>query len=130
MPNRTPLPLAALAMGLSLAMAAPVHAADPAAGKKVYRKCQACHVLNKPTNRVGPHLQGIFGRTAGSLEGFKYSKAMKKAGADGLVWNDETMTAYLKKPRSFIKGSRMAFAGLKKDADIANLLAYMMQETQ
>ena len=127
---RESLGLAAIAVIMMAASTTTVPAADLAAGKKVFRKCQGCHVLDRPSNRAGPHLNNVFGRTAGSVKAFKYSKAMKKAGADGLVWNDETMAAYLKKPRAFIKGGRMAFSGLKKDADIANVLSHIKQESQ
>ena len=75
--------------------------------KKVFNKCKACHVVNKTKNKVGPHLKGIIGRQAASVEGYKYSKAMK---ASGLVWDDATLAAYLKKPRKFVKGTKMAFA--------------------
>ena len=98
-------------------------AGDVAAGEKVFKKCKACHVVNKEQNRTGPHLVNLFGRTAGSLEGYKkYSKAMKSS---GIVWDEKTLDAYLKAPKKYVKGTRMAFAGLKKDADRANVIAYM-----
>ena len=98
-------------------------AGDVAAGEKVFKKCKACHVVNKEQNRTGPHLVNLFGRPAGSLEGYKkYSKAMKSS---GIVWDEETLDAYLKAPKKYVKGTRMAFAGLKKDADRANVIAYM-----
>ena len=98
-------------------------AGDVAAGEKVFKKCKACHVVNKEQNRTGPHLVNLFGRPAGSLEGYKkYSKAMKSS---GIVWDEETLDAYLKAPKKYIQGTRMAFAGLKKDADRANVIAYM-----
>lgn len=98
-------------------------AGEVAAGEKVFKKCKACHVVNKEQNRTGPHLVNLFGRAAGSLEGYKkYSKAMKSS---GIVWDEETLDAYLKAPKKYIKGTRMAFAGLKKDADRANVIAYM-----
>lgn len=100
---------------------------DPVAGKKVFRKCQACHVVDQDRNRVGPHLVGIFGRTAGAVDGFKYSKAM--AGS-GIVWDETTIAAYLRNPKKYIPGNRMAFAGLKKEADIANVLAYLKDATR
>ena len=98
-------------------------AGDVAAGEKVFKKCKACHVVNKEQNRTGPHLVNLIGRAAGSLEGYKkYSKAMKSS---GIVWDEETLDAYLKAPKKYVKGTRMAFAGLKKDADRANVIAYM-----
>mgnify|MGYP001204827214 CR=1 FL=1 len=98
-------------------------AGDVAAGEKVFKKCKACHVVNKEQNRTGPHLVNLFGRAAGSLEGYKkYSKAMKSS---GIVWDEKTLDAYLKAPKKYVKGTRMAFVGLKKDAHRANVIAYM-----
>ena len=98
-------------------------AGDVAAGEKVFKKCKACHVVNKEQNRTGPHLVNLFGRTAGSLEGYKkYSKAMKSS---GIVWDEETLDAYLKAPKKYVKGTRMAFVGLKRGADRANVISYM-----
>jgi cytochrome c len=98
---------------------------DAAAGKTVFKKCMACHAADKEQNRVGPHLVGIVGRAAGSVEGFAYSDAMKAKGAEGLVWDEANITAYSKAPKEFIPGNKMAFAGLKKDEDIINLIAYL-----
>ena len=100
---------------------------DVAAGEKVFRKCKACHVLDEEKNKVGPHLVAIIDRPVASVEGFKYSKAMKAKGEEGMVWTEETLTEYLKAPRKFIKGTKMAFAGLKKDEDITNLIAYVKE---
>jgi cytochrome c2 len=100
---------------------------DPAAGEKVFNKCKACHVVDAETNRVGPSLHGVFGRTAGTVEGFNYSSAMKDS---GVVWSDETITEYVSDPKGFVPGNRMAFPGLKKPEDIANLLAYLHQEAE
>lgn len=96
------------------------------AGEKVFKKCQACHTVGEGAkHRVGPELNELFGRTAGSAEGYKYSKAMIEAGEGGLVWDATSLTEYLIKPKDMIKGTKMAFAGLKKDDDIANVLAYL-----
>lgn len=97
-------------------------AGDVKAGKKVFRKCKACHKLEEGKNGAGPHLVGLFGREAGSVEGFRYSKAM--AGS-GIVWDAETLTGFLAKPKTYLKGTKMAFNGLKKPADIENVLAYL-----
>ena len=114
--------LAAIAFSVSAQAAEP----DVDKGKKVFRKCKACHEVEKEKNKVGPHLINLFGRTAGELEGYKFSKAMKKKGADeGLVWNDETLDAYLTKPKAYIKGTKMAFPGLKKEKDRVNIIAYL-----
>jgi cytochrome c len=98
---------------------------DPEKGEKVFNKCKTCHEIEDEKNKVGPHLVGIFGRPAGSVEGFKYSDAMKSA---GVVWEDETITAYLKDPKGYIPGNRMVFPGLRKDEEIADLLAYLQEE--
>jgi len=97
-------------------------AGDVKAGKKVFKKCKACHKMKAGKNGVGPHLVGVIGREAGAVEGFKYSKAM--AGS-GLVWDAETLTGFLTKPKKYLKGTKMTFNGLKKPADIENVLAYI-----
>ena len=99
---------------------------DPEKGEKVFNKCKTCHEIEDEKNKVGPHLVGIFGRPAGSVEGFKYSDAMKSS---GVVWEDETITAYLKDPKGYIPGNRMVFPGLRKDEEIADLLAYLQEES-
>ena len=103
-------------------MAAPAQAGDAAAGEKVFRKCKSCHYVDKEKNKTGPHLVNLIGRTAGSIDGYKYSKAM--AGS-GLIWDEATLAGFLAKPKSYLKGTKMAFAGLKKDSDIANVIAYL-----
>lgn len=100
---------------------------DPEKGEKVFNKCKACHVVDKEQNRVGPHLVGILGRPAGSVEGFKYSDAMQSS---DVVWEEETMAAYLKDPKGYIPGNRMVFPGLRKDEEIADLLAYLQEESE
>src|SRR6185436_6729180 len=100
---------------------------DAAAGNKVFNKCMACHDSVNDKNKIGPSLHGVVGRTAGSLPSFqaKYSDAMKAAGAGGLVWDDANLGEYLKDPKAKIPGNKMAFPGLKVDADIANVIAYL-----
>lgn len=100
---------------------------DVKKGSRVFKKCKACHKLEAGKNGVGPSLHGIFNRPSGVVEGFKYSDAMLEA---NLVWDVETMTAYLKKPKKFMPGTKMVFAGLKKDKDITNLLAYLAENAQ
>jgi cytochrome c len=103
----------------------PALAQDAVAGKKVFAKCAACHDAKAEKNKVGPHLVGIVGRKAGTVEGFKYSEAMIAAGAGGLVWDDANIGEYVKAPKEKIPGNKMAFPGLKVDADIANVIAYL-----
>ncbi len=102
-------------------------AGDAANGEKVFKKCVACHAVGEGArNKVGPHLNDVFGRVAGGLEDFKYSKAMLAAGEAGLVWDEATMAEYFASPRTMIKGTRMAFAGLKKESEIVDVLAYLV----
>ena len=99
-----------------------VAAADADKGAKVFRKCKSCHTLEVGKRRLGPSLAGIIGRKAGTVEKFKYSKAM--AAAD-IVWDEANLSMFLKKPKKFIKGTKMSFPGLRKPVDIENLLAYL-----
>jgi cytochrome c len=100
---------------------------DAAAGKTVFNKCMPCHDALTDKNKIGPSLHGVFGRTAGTLESYasKYSANMKEAGAGGLVWDDTNLTAYLHNPKEVIPKGKMAFPGLKQDADVANVIAYL-----
>lgn len=100
---------------------------DAEAGAKVFKRCQACHVVDKEQNRVGPYLLGLFGRKAGSVEGYRYSDAMKSA---DLVWSEDTLDAYLENPKKLIPKNRMAFPGLKKEADRQNVIAYLEDATR
>ncbi|NND50339.1 MAG: cytochrome c family protein [Rhizobiales bacterium] len=103
---------------------------DAKKGKSVFKRCVACHSVDKEKNKVGPHLVGIMGRKAGVVEKFKYSKAMLAKGAEGLVWDETNIDAYLEKPRKFIPKNRMAFVGLKKAKDRANVIAYLKEATK
>ncbi|MEM9628282.1 MAG: cytochrome c family protein [Pseudomonadota bacterium] len=109
-----------------LTMAAPLALAegDAAAGKKVFNKCKACHVVDSEKNRLGPHLVGIFGREAGSVDGYKYSKAMQES---GVTWDETTIAEYLADPKGYIPKNKMAFPGLKKEEDVANVIAYLKE---
>ena len=100
---------------------------DAALGKKVFNRCMACHEAATDRDKVGPHLLGVVGRTAGSAESFlgHYSEAMKSAGAAGLVWDEANLTEYLRAPKLKVPGNRMAFAGLASDDDITNVIAYL-----
>jgi len=96
-------------------------------GAKIYKRCRACHTLEQDgRNKVGPNLWGIYGAKAGEKEGYAYSKAML---ASNIVWDQETMDAYLKKPAEYVKGTKMSFIGLKKQEDRDAVQAYMLVET-
>ncbi|MBW0157390.1 c-type cytochrome [Sedimentimonas flavescens] len=102
---------------------------DPAlvaAGETVFKKCKACHKVGEGAKHAtGPSLNGVVGRKAGGADGFKYSPAMIAAGDAGMVWDHETIGAYLKDPKGFVPKNKMSFAGLKKEDDIAAVLAYI-----
>jgi cytochrome c2 len=102
--------------------AAVVAAADPAAGEKVFKKCQACHKLEEGANGVGPHLYGVVGRAVGSVDGFNYSGKLK---AVAETWTADTLNEFLTKPRDYAPGTKMAFNGLRKEQDRANVIAYL-----
>ena len=123
--SRFPEIAAAAALVLAVWQGAAV-AQDTAAGEKVFAKCKACHAVGEGAkNKVGPELNGIVGRAAGSLPDYKYSKAMEGKGAEGLIWDEASLAAYLADPRGFVKGTKMAFAGLKKPEDLENIIAYL-----
>lgn len=105
----------------------PSQAQDAAAGEKVFMQCKVCHIADKDQNKVGPSLNGVIGRTAGTHPGFSYSQNMVAAGKSGVKWDEPTLTTYLHDPRAMVKGTKMAFVGLKKDEDIANVIAYLKQ---
>lgn len=97
-------------------------AGDAAKGEKIFKKCKACHVVNEEKNKTGPHLVNIIDRPAASVESYKkYSKAMKNS---GFVWDEATLDGYLAAPKKYLKGTKMAFAGLRKEKDRADIIAY------
>ena len=98
-----------------------------AEGAKVFKKCLACHSITEGgANKIGPALWGVLGRPAGSVPGYKYSKAMA---AHNKNWSVEEMNGFLTKPKDWIKGTKMSFAGLKKAADRAAVILYMNENT-
>ncbi len=99
---------------------------DPERGAQVFKACKACHRIGEgATNRVGPHLNGIFGRRAGSVEGFRYSEGLMREGADGLVWDWRTLDAYIENPKALVSKTRMNFRGIKDAEQRADLLAWL-----
>ena len=109
----------------------PAHAGDGVKGAKIYKKCVSCHMIGDGAkNRVGPHLNGIIGREIGAIADYKYSKAMVKYAATAKVWSEENLAAYLESPRKLVKGGRMAFAGLRKEKDRADVIAYLKENAK
>lgn len=103
-----------------------IAAGDPEKGANVFKKCKACHALGEGAkNKVGPHLNNIFDGAAGAVEGYKYSKALTAQADAGLVWDETTLSEFLKKPKSYLPGTKMSFSGLKKESDRENLIAYL-----
>lgn len=106
----------------------PTLAADADKGEKVFKKCKACHKVEAgKKSPVGPNLNGVIGRTAGTGDFKRYSKAMRQAGENGLVWDEKALADYLTAPKKFLKGTKMAFPGLKKEKDRDNVIAYLKQ---
>ncbi len=101
---------------------------DADRGANLFRQCIGCHQVGEGAkNRIGPHLNGIFGRRAGSIEGFDYSKSMERASSDGLTWDYDLLDAYIENPRVLISGTRMSFRGIKDAQDRHDVLAYLRQ---
>jgi cytochrome c len=101
------------------------HAQDAAAGEKVFAPCKACHQIGENAkNAVGPILNGLIGRKAGTVEGYNYSPANKNS---GLTWDEATFTEYIQNPKAKVPGTKMTFPGLKDEQKIKDLLAYLKQ---
>lgn len=110
------------ALLLTTAMAAPVLAeGDAENGEKVFRRCKACHVIDAETNRLGPHLVGVYGREAGAVEGYNYSSGLAEA---ELVWDEETLDPWLADPKAMIPDTKMVLK-LSKPEDRADVIAYL-----
>ncbi len=108
-----------------LAFAPAAQAQDAAAGEKVFVQCRACHQVGETAkNTVGPLLNGLFGRTAGTVEGYNYSEANKKS---GIVWDEKVFAEYIANPKEKIPGTKMVYAGLKGEQRIADLTAFLKQ---
>ena len=125
---RIPFP-AVLACLSTMSLAPAAIAQDLSAGEDLFERCVACHTVEKDgTNRVGPNLWGLFDSPAGQREtGFAYSDALQNS---GVVWTDETLSAYLARPRTFVPGTRMIFAGMKRADQREDLIAYLRSVTR
>ena len=100
---------------------------DAEKGKRLFNRCKACHNLTATARRrIGPNLDNLFGRQAGAQDGFKYSKALMEA---DFIWTEKNLDEWLAQPRSFLPGNKMAFAGLRKEQDRKDLMAYLRVAT-
>jgi cytochrome c len=120
--------LALAGAGLAVMASSGALGADVAKGERVFQQCKACHTIDKGGKKsVGPNLFAVFGRKAGGLEGFAYSEAMKNS---GIVWDEASLAEYIRDPRKRIPGNKMAFPGLKQQAQIDDVIAYLKSATQ
>ena len=117
---------ARLAGAVAAILAAALPAAAAERGKALYGQCKRCHQVGAGAeHRIGPHLNDLFGRAAGALADFRYSRAMKAAGSGGLVWTEARLDSFIANPRALVPRSRMSFAGMKRADDRAALLAWL-----
>ncbi|MFM7302879.1 MAG: c-type cytochrome [Alphaproteobacteria bacterium] len=108
---------------------APAFAQDAEAGQRVFNQCRACHTIDKGgRNGVGPNLWGVVGRKAASIEGFRYSSNMRTIAEGGHVWTIENLTAYITNPKAVVPQGSMAFAGLRNEQQLKDLLAYLSKQ--
>lgn len=126
-PTAAPVPKDPEAIKAALAaLPAPYNAADLENGRKKFGLCRSCHTIEPSgPNMTGPNLHGVFGRKAGSVEGYNYSDVLK---ASGIVWTPEPLDHWLEKPQTFLPGNKMTFVGLKEPNDRRDLIAYLMVE--
>lgn len=99
-----------------------VFAQDVSAGKSLFQECAACHSINSGEILIGPSMAGVYGRRAGTTEGFRYSSAVKKS---GFTWDEETLDVYILDPQAAISGNRMPYSGMSNAVDRRNLIAYI-----
>jgi cytochrome c len=120
---------AAVAVIVGFATQASAQSGDAAKGQRVFnQQCRACHTLEKGgAQAIGPNLHGVFGRKAGTAEGFAFSEAMVKS---GIVWDDKTMAEYNRDPKGKVPGTKMVFNGVKQQGQLDDLVAYLKQATQ
>jgi cytochrome c len=119
---RRSIPISAV---LLAALSGTALAQDISAGERSWNKCRACHQLGETAkNGVGPHLNGLFGRHTGAVEGYSYSNANKNA---DITWDEAIFAEYIKDPRAKIPGTKMVFAGIKNEKEIADLTAFLKQ---
>lgn len=110
-------------------LAGPALAQDVAKGEQAFKKCLSCHSVADTTPKIGPHLRGIVGRPIASIEGFAYSQAMKDYAATAGAWDEAKLDSYLTKPNAVVAGTKMAFGGIAKAEERANIIAYLKTVT-
>lgn len=111
------------AISVSAALADDLPPGDPVAGKAIFQKCAGCHSVGPGAiNKTGPELNGIVGQKAAIVPGYDFSSAMKNS---GVTWTEDKLAQYLRAPRAMIPGVKMTFGGLQRDADVANVIAYL-----
>ena len=127
--KKTTFALASSVAVILVAGSASAQSGNEARGERLFnQQCKACHTVDKDGARtVGPNLHGLVGRKAGSTEGFSSSDAMK---ASGIVWDDKTLVEYLKDPKGRVPGTKMVYAGLKQEAQQADMIAFLKKATQ
>ena len=115
----------AVAAVLASPLALATTSAQAQDGARVFNQCKACHALDDGVNRVGPHLANLEGRSAGAVDGFRYSDALKNS---GIVWDADNLGEYLADPRGYIPGNRMAFRGIRDEAQRAAVIEYLFSQ--
>lgn len=121
----------AAALGIAaLGAAGAAQAGDAAAGQRVFNQCRACHTIEAGGRHgVGPNLHGIVGQKAGAREGFRYSPNMRELADQGLVWTEENLRKYLANPKSLVPRGTMAFAGIRNEQQLDDLIAFLRQNS-
>ena len=109
-----------MVMPMMITMVMSAHAQDMKSGEAMFRQCAACHTLEAGKNKIGPSLHGVFGRKAGTVDGFTYSDAMKNS---EITWDEKTLAEYLRAPKKMVPGTKMTFAGIKNDTKLQDLIA-------
>jgi len=118
-----------LVVGLAWTGPAAAQPGDAENGKDIFKACRPCHQVGPAAkNGIGPALNGMVGRTAGTIAGFVYSDANKEAGTKGLVWTEDNLFKYLENPAAYMPGNKMTYAGIKDEANRRDLIAYLKQQ--
>ncbi|WP_283193142.1 cytochrome c family protein [Rhizobium sp. AN80A] len=123
--KKRPILLSICSITSLLVMTSTVSAQDLENGRRAFRSCASCHSVDSERSGFGPYLKGVVGRPAGSLSGYRYSEAMKAAGAGGLVWDEAALAEFLSSPKKKVPGTKMSFGGLWTTSEIDDLIGYL-----